>query len=230
MLDWDGDVVKQFGYKKGVANIYVIDRQRPHREAGHRCHARSTQRVSFSTRSTACSKTLRKNDRVFTSSGSSRAAPAALAARWPRTRSQHGHRRDRESTRPEQLDDLVAAYPETCRALALDVTELRAGEGVVARRLPPLIGSMSSSTTRVTAWSGAFEELGDGADRAQFRHELLRRVGSHPRGAADPARAAQRPHREHLRRRGDLQLRRLFHLRRNEVGTRRRLANRSPPN
>ena len=25
MLDWDGDVVKQFGYKKGVANIYLID-------------------------------------------------------------------------------------------------------------------------------------------------------------------------------------------------------------
>ncbi len=26
MLDWNGDVVKQFGYKKGVANIYLIDR------------------------------------------------------------------------------------------------------------------------------------------------------------------------------------------------------------
>lgn len=26
MLDWDGSVVKQFGYAKGVANIYVIDR------------------------------------------------------------------------------------------------------------------------------------------------------------------------------------------------------------
>ena len=25
MLDWDGSVVKQFGYKRGVANIYVID-------------------------------------------------------------------------------------------------------------------------------------------------------------------------------------------------------------
>jgi hypothetical protein len=25
MLDWDGNVVKQFGYKKGVANIYLID-------------------------------------------------------------------------------------------------------------------------------------------------------------------------------------------------------------
>ena len=27
LLDWSGDVVKQFGYKKGVANIYVIDRE-----------------------------------------------------------------------------------------------------------------------------------------------------------------------------------------------------------
>lgn len=27
MLDWGGSVVKQFGYAKGVANIYVIDRQ-----------------------------------------------------------------------------------------------------------------------------------------------------------------------------------------------------------
>jgi hypothetical protein len=27
MLDWDGSVVKQFGYEKGVANIYVIDQQ-----------------------------------------------------------------------------------------------------------------------------------------------------------------------------------------------------------
>jgi hypothetical protein len=27
MLDWGGAVVKQFGYAKGVANIYVIDRQ-----------------------------------------------------------------------------------------------------------------------------------------------------------------------------------------------------------
>ena len=26
MLDWDGSVVRQFGHKKGVANIYVIDR------------------------------------------------------------------------------------------------------------------------------------------------------------------------------------------------------------
>lgn len=26
MLDWEGSVVKQFGYAKGVANIYVIDR------------------------------------------------------------------------------------------------------------------------------------------------------------------------------------------------------------
>ena len=26
MLDWDGSVVKQFAYEKGVANIYVIDR------------------------------------------------------------------------------------------------------------------------------------------------------------------------------------------------------------
>jgi len=25
MLDWEGDVVKQFAYKKGVANIYLID-------------------------------------------------------------------------------------------------------------------------------------------------------------------------------------------------------------
>ena len=27
MLDWEGSVVKQFGYAKGVANIYVIDRR-----------------------------------------------------------------------------------------------------------------------------------------------------------------------------------------------------------
>ncbi len=27
MLDWSGSVVRQFGYTKGVANIYVIDRQ-----------------------------------------------------------------------------------------------------------------------------------------------------------------------------------------------------------
>ena len=27
MLDWDGAVVKQFGYTKAVANLYVIDRQ-----------------------------------------------------------------------------------------------------------------------------------------------------------------------------------------------------------
>ncbi len=27
MLDWDGSVVKQFGYTKGVANLYVIDRR-----------------------------------------------------------------------------------------------------------------------------------------------------------------------------------------------------------
>jgi hypothetical protein len=26
MLDWGGSVVKEFGYSKGVANIYVIDR------------------------------------------------------------------------------------------------------------------------------------------------------------------------------------------------------------
>ena len=26
MLDWEGSVVKEFGYTKGVANIYVIDR------------------------------------------------------------------------------------------------------------------------------------------------------------------------------------------------------------
>jgi hypothetical protein len=26
MLDWDGSVVKQFAYQRGVANIYVIDR------------------------------------------------------------------------------------------------------------------------------------------------------------------------------------------------------------
>ena len=27
MLDWDGSVVRQFDYKKGVSNIYVIDRR-----------------------------------------------------------------------------------------------------------------------------------------------------------------------------------------------------------
>jgi hypothetical protein len=27
MLDWQGDVVRQFGYAKGVANLYVIDRE-----------------------------------------------------------------------------------------------------------------------------------------------------------------------------------------------------------
>ncbi len=27
MLDWGGSVVKQFGYEKGVANVYVIDRE-----------------------------------------------------------------------------------------------------------------------------------------------------------------------------------------------------------
>ena len=27
MLDWGGAVVKEFGYTKGVANIYVIDRR-----------------------------------------------------------------------------------------------------------------------------------------------------------------------------------------------------------
>ena len=27
MLDWDGSVVKQFDYTKGVANLYVIDRR-----------------------------------------------------------------------------------------------------------------------------------------------------------------------------------------------------------
>ena len=27
MLDWGGSVVKRFGYEKGVANIYVIDRR-----------------------------------------------------------------------------------------------------------------------------------------------------------------------------------------------------------
>jgi hypothetical protein len=26
MLDWDGSVVRQFGYERGVANVYVIDR------------------------------------------------------------------------------------------------------------------------------------------------------------------------------------------------------------
>jgi len=26
MLDWEGTVVRQFGYAKGVANIYLIDR------------------------------------------------------------------------------------------------------------------------------------------------------------------------------------------------------------
>ena len=27
MLDWDGALVKQFDYAKGVANVYVIDRR-----------------------------------------------------------------------------------------------------------------------------------------------------------------------------------------------------------
>jgi hypothetical protein len=27
MLDWNGSVVRQFGYKAGVANLYVVDRQ-----------------------------------------------------------------------------------------------------------------------------------------------------------------------------------------------------------
>ncbi len=27
MLDWDGSVVKQFAYTKGVANLYIIDRR-----------------------------------------------------------------------------------------------------------------------------------------------------------------------------------------------------------
>ena len=27
MLDWEGDVVKQFDYAKGVANLYIIDRR-----------------------------------------------------------------------------------------------------------------------------------------------------------------------------------------------------------
>jgi hypothetical protein len=27
MLDWDGSVVRRFGYERGLANIYVIDRR-----------------------------------------------------------------------------------------------------------------------------------------------------------------------------------------------------------
>ena len=27
MLDWDSSLVKQFGFKKGAANVYVIDRE-----------------------------------------------------------------------------------------------------------------------------------------------------------------------------------------------------------
>ena len=82
-------------------------------------------------------------------------------------------------------------------------------------------------TTRATAWwrpRGAQRRT----NRPQFRRQLFWRAGSHPRGAADPARAALRTHREHFRRRRDLKLRGLFHLWRQRSGRSKACRNRSP--
>ena len=54
LLDWGGSVVKQFGYTKGVANLYVIDRR-----------GRIVKQVSGPVNETALRELLRAIDRAI---------------------------------------------------------------------------------------------------------------------------------------------------------------------
>ena len=54
MFDWEGSVVKEFGYTKGVANIYVIDRS-----------GRIVQQVTGAMRETAARELFDQIDRVL---------------------------------------------------------------------------------------------------------------------------------------------------------------------
>jgi N-acetylmuramic acid 6-phosphate (MurNAc-6-P) etherase len=54
MLDWEGSVVKEFGYTKGVANIYVIDRS-----------GRIVQQVTGAMREAAARELFDQIDRVL---------------------------------------------------------------------------------------------------------------------------------------------------------------------
>ncbi len=94
------------------------------------------------------------------SSGLGRALAKQVLAR--------GHRLIATARKPEQLDDIAAAYPETCRALALDVTQSMQVRAVVAQtmavfsRLDVLVNNAGYGLV------GAFEELGAGQIERNF--------------------------------------------------------------
>ena len=125
MLDWEGSVVKEFGYTKGVANIYVIDRSGrivqqvtgAMREAAARAFRpdRPRARKPFA-RMTASSP-------LWLITGCCSDLGRALA-----TRALTRAPRDRESTPARATRRSGRAYPETSRSLELDVTKLGAGE------------------------------------------------------------------------------------------------------
>jgi len=93
-----------------------------------------------------------------------------------------GHRVIATERKPGQLDELVAAYPETCLALALDLTDSAQAKGAVAGaadafgRIDVVVNNAGYGL------AGAFEELGD--------EQITRNFGTNFFGALEVIRAA----------------------------------------
>ena len=117
--------------------------------------------------------------------------------------------------RPEQLDDLVAAYPGSARAVALDVTDRAAAARRRPRRGRRVRPARRGRQQRRLRQRQLDRGLRGGRLPRADRDQPVGRHQRHPRGAADPARAGLRPHHP------DLVGRRPRHARRASARTRR---------